>query len=266
MPSLPKTATSTSTPLSSSTAPRALLVKQNLYDYREGHVQYVTTFNTGPFCEILPIAAPAGGQDPSLTQRHAHGLPYRQQDHLLRKRRLPRDVYLRSRDREYCVSCIPDGAPPTSNVEASDNGLFMTNDGRVFFSTADALVPQDTDGIRDVYEYVEGRPQLISSGTGSREVGVSRGQASGIGQGRPDRRQRQRHRRLLLHLRHARPEDHNGSALKFYDARTDGGFAEPPAPPPVRPPRSAPGRAALRPQQPRTAPAAELGTLGNLDT
>ena len=26
----------------------------------------------------------------------------------------------------HCVSCIPDGAPPTSNVEASDNGLFMT--------------------------------------------------------------------------------------------------------------------------------------------
>ena len=72
-----------------------------------------------------------------------------------------------------CVSCIPDGAPPTSNVEASDNGLFMTNDGRTFFSTADALVPQDTDGIRDVYEYVEGRPQLISSGTGSKEVGLT---------------------------------------------------------------------------------------------
>src|SRR5471030_3170101 len=66
----------------------------------------------------------------------------------------------------HCVSCIPDGAPSTSNVEASDNGLFITNDGRTFFSTADALAPQDTDSIRDIYEYTEGRAQLISSGTG----------------------------------------------------------------------------------------------------
>ncbi len=81
--------------------------------------------------------------------------------------------------RIHCVSCIPGGAPPTSNVEASVNGLFMTDDGRVFFSTADPLVPQDTDGIRDVYEYVEGRPQLISSGTGFKEEGILVGAAAG---------------------------------------------------------------------------------------
>ena len=52
---------------------------------------------------------------------------------------------IRLREKLVCVSCLPSGAPPTTNVEASLNGLFMTNDGRAFFSTGDALVPQDTD-------------------------------------------------------------------------------------------------------------------------
>ena len=42
--------------------------------------------------------------------------------------------------RLVCVSCMPDGAPPTVDVEGSQNGLFMTDDGRAFFSTRDALV------------------------------------------------------------------------------------------------------------------------------
>jgi len=43
-----------------------------------------------------------------------------------------------------CVSCIPSGAPPTSEVYASQDGLFMTDDGRAVFSTEDALVHTDT--------------------------------------------------------------------------------------------------------------------------
>ena len=40
----------------------------------------------------------------------------------------------------------------------------MSNDGRTFFYTIDALVPKDTNNLRDVYEYVDGRPQLITTG------------------------------------------------------------------------------------------------------
>ena len=68
-----------------------------------------------------------------------------------------------------CVSCGRNGLPPSSNVWASADGIFMSNDGRAFFSTSDALVPQDTDGVRDVYEYVDGRAQLISSGTSAKD-------------------------------------------------------------------------------------------------
>ena len=53
---------------------------------------------------------------------------------------------------------------------ASSNGLFMANDGRTFFYTNDALVPQDTNELHDVYEFVEGRPQLITTGTGASDT------------------------------------------------------------------------------------------------
>ena len=66
-----------------------------------------------------------------------------------------------------CDSCNPDGNPPTADVHASQNGLFLTEDGRTFFSTTEALVPRDTNEGIDVYEFVDGRPQLITPGTGT---------------------------------------------------------------------------------------------------
>ena len=47
----------------------------------------------------------------------------------------------------------------------------MTNDGRAFFTTDDALVHGDTNEAQDVYEYVDGRPQLITPGTGDTQRG-----------------------------------------------------------------------------------------------
>ncbi len=81
-----------------------------------------------------------------------------------------------------CVSCSPTGAAPTAGVEVfvhANNGgtrlstlyppRFMSSDGRfVFFNTVEALVPQDTNGVVDAYEYdtVTERLSLLSTGTG----------------------------------------------------------------------------------------------------
>jgi hypothetical protein len=80
-----------------------------------------------------------------------------------------------------CVSCNPDGAPPTSNAEFTrarigfaerdDIGAprALSDDGSyAFFDTEEALVPNDTNGKLDVYEWHEGHGiSLISSGTDS---------------------------------------------------------------------------------------------------
>jgi len=124
-----------------------------------------------------------------------------------------------------CVSCLPSGNPPSGDVEASQNGLFMTEDGRAFFSTDDSLVAQDANGIEDVYEFVEGRPQLISTGTGD-TAGNSFRPAGlvGVSEDGTDA--------FFGTYNTMVPEDENGGFLKFYDARTNGGFPfnKPPAP------------------------------------
>ena len=71
-----------------------------------------------------------------------------------------------------CVSCLPSGAAPTADVDGSARGLFMSDDGRTFFTTRDSLVDADINGLRDTYEYTEGRPQLISTGLASIDTGL----------------------------------------------------------------------------------------------
>ncbi len=77
-----------------------------------------------------------------------------------------------------CVSCNSSGVPATSDAEITGNSnvqpgaarnAFLTRslsaDGRrVFFDTAEALVPQDTNGQTDVYEWESGQVYLISTG------------------------------------------------------------------------------------------------------
>ncbi len=102
-----------------------------------------------------------------------------------------------------CLSCAPAGTPsgetrmsynnneddpevlvkdngyagdPTSTVETRG----MSADGsRVFFDTTAALVPQDTNGVRDVYEWDNGVTFLISSGADPKESQILDSSESG---------------------------------------------------------------------------------------
>ncbi len=90
-------------------------------------------------------------------------------------------VYEPAANRVVCVSCNPSGASPTGdavfNLQADigaggtviDQQLshVITNDGaHIFFDTQDSLVPQDTNGHWDVYEFdvATGGVHLISTG------------------------------------------------------------------------------------------------------
>jgi hypothetical protein len=84
----------------------------------------------------------------------------------------------------YCISCSPVGAPEgrqVTNFPVSYSDTYalrvMSSDGdRVFFETKNALVPQDTNGLNDVYEWErdgsgscqleKGCVYLLSSGSG----------------------------------------------------------------------------------------------------
>ena len=58
---------------------------------------------------------------------------------------------------------------------------FLSPDGKVFFSTAEALLPQDRNGVLDAYEYdvSTGRVSLISTGKGSDPATFVEASASG---------------------------------------------------------------------------------------
>ena len=44
------------------------------------------------------------------------------------------------------------------------NGLSLTDDGRVFFNSDDAIAPRDLDSRQDAYEWSGKLPELISTG------------------------------------------------------------------------------------------------------
>jgi hypothetical protein len=90
----------------------------------------------------------------------------------------------------------------------------MSNDGAyVFFDTADALVPQDTNGTLDVYEWHGGKISLISSGTDPSPSFLLSSSADGANAFFGT------HARLV-----AADVDTAGD---LYDARIGGGFAAP---------------------------------------
>jgi hypothetical protein len=128
-----------------------------------------------------------------------------------------------------CASCPPDGqeaigSPHTGyrNDEFDNEQLprIVTNSGQVFFDSPSRLVPGDSNGARDVYEYDGNSIRLISSGRGRAA------ELSGVGgEGRD----------VFFLTADRLVKVDTDTALDVYDARIGGGFAsqnrEPPVPP-----------------------------------
>jgi hypothetical protein len=77
-----------------------------------------------------------------------------------------------------CASCSADASPVNGEIGFMEEPGFagrpaynhpttnVTDQGQVFFHTSRGLVPADSNGKFDVYEYEEGHPRLISGGEG----------------------------------------------------------------------------------------------------
>ena len=200
----------------------------NLYDYRGGKIHFVAALLAPPFCleegsrpcntpVVRMQVTPDGAYMAFITA--APITSYDNNGHL--------EMYLYESTSEKltCVSCNPSGTPATFSVFGSQDGLFLTYDGRTFFSTEEALVVNDTDRAQDVYEYVNGRPQLITQGTGDTRSASNRNAINGE-EGLPglDGVSANGTDVYFSTFDTLAPQDHNGTFLKFYDARTDGGF------------------------------------------
>lgn len=137
-------------------------------------------------------------------------------------------VYNSESDTIQCASCNPSGAPATMNADI--NARFATSaadttwhlnhalsdDGQfVFFSTAEALVPQDTNGKIDAYEYdtQNGKVSLLSSGTNTSDSYFVDASRSG--------------RDVFFLTRQQLVGWDTDNNVDLYDARVGGGFPEP---------------------------------------
>jgi hypothetical protein len=134
-------------------------------------------------------------------------------------------LYSAASNQIVCASCNPSGEAPESgganiaNISSARAPRYLSDGGRLFFETPEALVPSDTNGRMDVYEYEEGHLYLISSGTSSREstfLGASEGG----------------HDVFFRSSQALLPQDTQEGMDAIYDARADGGFPAPVSPQP----------------------------------
>lgn len=131
-----------------------------------------------------------------------------------------------------CASCIPGGVPATAtawlNIRVGASATTasthlshaLSDDGhRVFFSTTDALVPEDTNGKSDVYEYdvPSGTVHMISTGVDTSDSYFLDASADGHD--------------VYFVTRQQLVGWDTDNAYDLYDARVGGGFPEPPSPP-----------------------------------
>lgn len=141
------------------------------------------------------------------------------------------------------MSCNPNGARPTGPSgfpggtpwrTVDQKGMYqprvLSDDGsRVFFDSIDALVPQDMNGVQDVYEWEQdgvgtckregGCVFLISDGTSTSDSSIVDASASGND---------------VFFITRTRLSGWDTDELRdLYDARVGGGFMPPPPPAPV---------------------------------
>ena len=141
------------------------------------------------------------------------------------------EVYVYSADTHQlaCASCNPSGAPATVDAtvgtttgQGGATGTAhlnhpLSDDGKhVFFSTAEALVPEDVNGRSDVYEYdvSSGTVHLLSSGTSSDDSYFMDASASGSD--------------AFFVTRQQLTGWDDDQSIDLYDARIGGGLPEPP--------------------------------------
>jgi hypothetical protein len=129
--------------------------------------------------------------------------------------------YSASSDQLACPSCDPTRSEDpvlTADAKLAPDGLSLTDDGRVFFTTRTPLVLNDTGERDDVYQWSGADPKLISSGIGSFDSRLLSVSADGVDA------------YFFTHDKLS-PEGRDGTQTRIYDARSGGGFFALPAVP-----------------------------------
>jgi NHL repeat len=139
-------------------------------------------------------------------------------------------LYSAATNTVVCASCNPSGQRPTGGGAGLETRAprNVSDNGQVFFDSSEALLPADTNGKLDVYEFEPdgagncadpgGCLSLLSTGTGSLETFFIEASPSGNDV-------------FLREYQKLVPRDTQEEAQAIYDVRADGGIPAPPPPP-----------------------------------
>jgi hypothetical protein len=206
----------------------------NLYLAHAGETRYIGTLDPADSAAWGGVYASESGQSGVTARVAANGAlaiqssaPLTGYDNVNPSTNLATSqVYVYSPESEslVCASCRADGSAPAGSATISppdypgNTARNISADGeRVFFDSTDAIVPADTNGRSDVYEWSEGAASLISDGISDNAAHFQDASADGddvffstgarlVGQDVDEHRD-------------------------LYDARVNGGFPRPPATP-----------------------------------
>lgn len=190
--------------------------QSNLYMWHDGTTTFIATMNFADGQEIVQGHArvsPNGGYLAFQSRDSLTGYDNNEEPEIF--------LYDAAADELACASCNPSAEAAVYGVEelkpegTEREGAphYVTNGGQVFFDTREELLPRDTNGKADVYEYANGQLQLISTGTGS--AGAYFLDASESGED------------VFFETRETLiPQATDEEARSIYDARVGGGFPE----------------------------------------
>jgi hypothetical protein len=125
-----------------------------------------------------------------------------------------------------CASCNVDGSRPTADAtlpppaDGAYQQRYLDDAGQLFFSTADPVSPEDTNGLSDVYVYEHGGPRLLSPSTAGDEAVFADASDNGSD--------------VFFTTRQRLVGSDGDSIVDLYDARVGGGVASQNEPPPVQ--------------------------------
>jgi hypothetical protein len=211
----------------------------NLFLLHGGQLTFVATLNPATDeCDWVTAANCAGISGSGLTARiSANGsfagfdstaklTTYDNTDANTHEPDLEIYLYDAAANRLTCASCNPAGTPPVGGAairwpaQQSLNNNWrnlypqhnVSDRGQVFFETVDSLLPRDTNGRDDVYEYESGQLYLISSGVGESDARFLDATPDG-------------NNVFFATAEPLLPRDVDAT-YDYYDARVEGGFPE----------------------------------------